>query len=215
MYPHSPDYVWFWVKALYNLIYMNVFVDTFVFIFYVEVSFIASKNKDLFINEKIRAKEVMVIGPNGEQLGVKPIGDALTLANYAGFDLVLINPNGNPPVCKIMDYNKYKYETKKKQKENMKKQRENNLELKEYRLSVTIDKHDFDTRVRNSSKYLEKGHRVKVTIRLKGREMAHPERGKEVLLRFKDAVSDIADVEKMPTLDGRFMIMMLMPKKEK
>ena len=81
MYPHSPDYVWFWVKALYNLIYMNVFVDTFVFIFYVEVSFIASKNKDLFINEKIRAKEVMVIGPNGEQLGVKPIGDALTLAN--------------------------------------------------------------------------------------------------------------------------------------
>ena len=95
---------------------------------------IANKEKDLFINEQIRAKEVMVIGPNGEQLGIKNIKDALTLATYAGFDLVLINQNGNPPVCKIMDYNKFKYENKKKQKENMKKQRETNLELKEYRL---------------------------------------------------------------------------------
>ena len=86
----------------------------------------------------------MVIGPNGEQLGVKPIKGALTLASYAGFDLVLINPNGKPAVCKIMDYNKYKYESKKKAKENMKKQRENNLEMKEYRLSVTIDVHDFE-----------------------------------------------------------------------
>ena len=117
---------------------------------------IASKDKDLFINEQIRAKEVMVIGPNGEQLGVKPIKDALTLASYAGFDLVLINQNANPQVCKIMDYNKYKYENKKKQKENLKKQREANLEMKEYRLSVTIDIHDFNTRVNNSRKYLEK-----------------------------------------------------------
>ena len=98
---------------------------------FVEVSGIASKSKDLFINEQIRAKEVMVIGPNGEQLGTKPIKDALTLANYAGFDLVLINSNSNPPVCKIMDYNKYKYENKKRNKENLKKQREANLEMKE------------------------------------------------------------------------------------
>lgn len=180
-----------------------------------EVSIIASKERDLFINEQIRAKEVMVIGPNGEQLGVKQLKDALTLSSYAGFDLVLINQNGNPPVCKIMDYNKFKYENKKRQKENLKKQRESNLELKEYRLSVTIDVHDFNTRVNNSSKYLEKGHKVKVSIRFKGREMAHPELGKDVLLRFADALSEISVIEQKPTLDGRVMTMILMPKKEK
>lgn len=169
----------------------------------------------MYINEQIRAKEVMVIGPNGEKLGVKAIKDALTLAGYAGFDLVLISPNANPPVCKIMDYNKFKYENKKKQKENLKKQRETNLEIKEYRLSVTIDTHDFDTRVRNSSKYLEKGHKVKVSIRFKGREMAHPELGKEVLIRFADALTSVAEIEQQPKLEGKFMTMMLMPKKEK
>lgn len=180
-----------------------------------EVSVIASKERDLFINEQIRAKEVMVIGPNGEQLGTKSIKDALTLANYAGFDLVLMSPNANPPVCKIMDYNKYKYENKKKNKENLKKQRENNLEMKEYRLSVSIDIHDFNTRVKNSSKYLEKGHKIKVAIRFKGRELAHPELGREVLLRFADSLNEISVVEQQPVLEGRFMTMILMPKKEK
>ena len=179
-----------------------------------EVSGIA-KEKDLYINEQIRAKEVMVIGPNGEQLGIKSINDARTLANYAGFDLVLISPNANPQVCKIMDYNKYKYENKKRQKENRKKQRESNLEMKEYRLSVTIDVHDFDTRVRNASKYLEKGHKVKASIRFKGREMVHTELGKDVLLRFADALIDVSDVEQQPKLEGRVMHMILMPKKEK
>ena len=174
-----------------------------------------NKDKDLFINEQIRAKEVMVIGPNGEQLGIKSIKDANTLAQYAGFDLVLINPNGNPPVCKVMDYNKFKYENKKRAKENMKKQRESNLDVKEYRLSVTIDVHDFNTRVKNASKYLEKGHKVKVQIRFKGRELAHTHLGKEVLLRFADAVKDNADIEQEPKLEGRFMSMLLMPKKEK
>ena len=180
-----------------------------------EVSIIASKERDLYLNEQIRAKEVMVIGPNGEQLGVKPIKDALTLSSYAGFDLVLINPNGNPPVCKIMDYNKFKYENKKRQKENLKKQRENNLEIKEYRLSVTIDVHDFNTRLNNSSKYLEKRHKIKVSIRFKGREMAHQELGKNVLLRFADALNEISVIEQKPTLDGRVMTMVLAPKKEK
>ncbi|MBP3460856.1 MAG: translation initiation factor IF-3 [Bacilli bacterium] len=179
------------------------------------MSGIASKDKELYINEQIRAREVMVIGPHGEQLGVKPIKDALTLANYAGFDLVLISPNANPQVCKIMDYNKYKYESKKRQKENIKKQRESNLDIKEYRLSVTIDKHDFDTRVRNSSKYLEKGHKIKVSIRFKGRELAHPELGKEVLLRFAKEVEDIAIMDGQPKLEGKFMTMMLIPNKEK
>ena len=152
---------------------------------------IANKEKDLFINEQIRAKEVMVIGPNGEQLGIKSIKDAITLSTYAGFDLVMINPNGNPPVCKVMDYNKYKYQNKKKQKENIKRQREANLDMKEYRLSVSIDVHDFDTRVKNSSKYLEKGHKVKASIRFKGREMAHTELGKDVLIKFADALSSV------------------------
>ena len=157
----------------------------------------------------------MVIGPNGEQLGVKPIKDALTLAGYAGFDLVLMNPKGTPPVCKIMDYNRYKYETKKKQKENLKKQREANLDVKEYRLSVSIDVHDFNTRVKNATKYLAKGHKVKVSVRFKGREMAHSYLGKEVLLRFADAVSSVSTIEMQPKLDGRFMTMMLAPIKEK
>ena len=174
---------------------------------------IANKERDLFINEQIRAKEVMVIGPNGEQLGIKSLKDAITLSTYAGFDLVLINPNGNPPVCKVMDYNKFKYENKKKQKENVKKQREANLELKEYRLSVTIDIHDFNTRVKNSSKYLEKGHKVKSSIRFKGREMAHTDFGKDVLLRFADALQDVSVIEQKPVLEGRNMTMILMPKK--
>ncbi len=169
----------------------------------------------MFINEQIHAKEVMVIGPNGEQLGIKSIKDAITLSTYAGFDLVMINPNANPPVCKVMDYNKFKYQNKKKQKENIKKQRESNLEMKEYRLSVSIDVHDFNTRVNNSSKYLQKGHRIKATIRFKGREMAHTELGYNVLLKFADALSDIADIDQKPILEGRNMTMILMPKKEK
>ena len=179
------------------------------------MSIIANKSKDSLINEQIKAKEVMVIGPNGEQLGTKGIKDALTLANYAGFDLVLINPNGNPPVCKIMDYNKFKYENKKRTKENLKKQREANLEMKEHRLSVTIDVHDFHTRVKHSAKYLEKGHKVKATIRFKGREMAHPELGREVLMRFASAQESVAIIEQQPKLQGRIISMILGPKKEK
>lgn len=202
------------LKFVYILYYLFI-CGYFVFTFFMEVSNIANKDKDLFINEQIRAKEVMVIGPNGEQLGLKPIKDALTLASYAGFDLVLMNGNAKPAVCKIMDYNKFKYENKKRAKENLKKQRESNLEMKEYRLSVTIDVHDFDTRVRNSSKYLEKGHKVKVSIRFKGREMAHPELGKDVLLRFAKAQENISVIEQNPMMEGRFMTMILMPKKEK
>ena len=168
----------------------------------------------MFINEQIRAKEVMVIGPNGEQLGGKGINDALTLANFAGFDLVLMNPNGNPPVCKIMDYNKFKYENKKRAKENLKKQKEANLEMKEYRLSVNIDVHDFNTRVVNAKKYLEKGHKIKASIRFKGREMAHTDLGEDCLVRFAKALEDVASIEQKPNLEGRFMTMILMPIKK-
>lgn len=165
------------------------------------------------INENIRCKEMMVIGPNGEQLGVKSKQDALTLANYAGFDLVLMNENSNPPVCKIMDYNKFRYEKKKKSKESAKKQRENMIDIKEFRLSVTIDKHDFDTRVRNARKNLEKGAKIKASIRFKGRQIAHPELARDVLNKFRDELADISEVEIQPKMEGRNIFMQLTPKK--
>ena len=180
--------------------------------FFMEVFDIAN-NKDNLINEQIRAKEVMVIGPNGEQLGVKTKQDALTLAGYAGFDLVLMSESANPPVCKIMDYNKFKYEKKKKSKEAQKKQREATVDIKEFRLSVTIDKHDFDTRVNNAKKALIKGDKVKATVRFKGRQIAHPELASDVLKRFEESLSDIADVEIRPKMEGRSMFMQLTPKK--
>ncbi len=167
------------------------------------------------VNEEIKEPEVMVIGPQGEKLGVKKIADALTLANYAGFDLVMINPNQAPPICKIMDYNKFVYENAKKEKENRKKQREANLEMKEYRLSVSIEDNDLQTKVKNAFKYLEKGHRVKGTVRFKGRELAHPHLGEEVLHKFAQALEEIAEIEKPPIRDRRFMTMILAPKKEK
>ena len=172
-----------------------------------------ANNKDNLINEQIRAKEMMVIGPNGEQLGVKSRQDALTLAEYAGFDLVLMSESANPPVCKIMDYNKFKYEKKKKSKEALKKQREATVDIKEFRLSVMIDKHDFDTRVNNAKKALIKGDKVKATVRFKGRQIAHPELAKDVLIRFEESLSDIADIEIAPKIEGRSMFMQLTPKK--
>lgn len=155
----------------------------------------------------------MVIGPNGEQLGVKSKQDALTLASYAGFDLVLMSDSSNPPVCKIMDYNKFRYEKKKKTKEQQKKQRETMIDIKEYRLSVTIDVHDFDTRVRNARKSLEKGDKVKASIRFKGRQITHLELGRDVLIKFYNELSDIADIELQPKLDGKTMFMQITPKK--
>jgi translation initiation factor IF-3 len=155
----------------------------------------------------------MVIGPNGEQMGLKKINDALTLANYAGLDLVLMNAGGNPPVAKIMDYNKYKYEKQKKLKEAQKKQRETNKEVKEYRLSVVIDVHDFETRKKNAASYLEKGHKIKGLVRFKGRQMAHPELGRDVLLKFADSLSDYAELETEPKMEGKSMYIILAPKK--
>ena len=174
---------------------------------------IASSKNDLFINEQIRAKEVLVIGPNGEQVGVKTIKDALTIANFANLDLVCLNPNANPPVCKVMDYNKFKYEKAKKEKEALKKQRANYSETKEFRLSPSIDVGDFETKLRNVTKYLEKGDKIKVTIRFKGRQMAHTDLGKEVLEKFAARLESIAIIDQKPKLDGKTMTMLLAPKK--
>lgn len=177
-----------------------------------EVLAIAKQNNDVLINEQINVPEVMVIGPNGEKMGVKKINDALTLAKYAGLDLVLLSNNSNNAVCKIIDYNKFRYEKQKQVKEAKKKQREQNLEVKEYRLSVTIDIGDFETKLRNARAYLEKGHKIKVAVRFKGRQMAHPELGREVIMRFAEKMSDVADIESMPKMEGRNMQLFLTPK---
>lgn len=165
------------------------------------------------INGQIRVAELMVIGPNGEQLGMKNLNDALTLANYAGLDLVLMSGNAIPAVGKIIDYNKYRYEKRKKLKETQKRQREYNKDIKEYQLSVTIDIHDFNTRKKNALEYLIKGHKIKASIRFKGRQMAHPELGEEVLRRFAAELSEESVIEQEPKLENRNMHMLLAPKK--
>ena len=169
----------------------------------------------MLINNQIKVSPVLVIGPNGEQAGVKPIEDALTLASYAGLDLVLLNQNGNPPVVKVMDYNKYRYERQKKEKEASKKQRANKSELKEFRLSPVIDVGDFETKLKNVTKYLQKGDKIKLSIRFKGRQMAHTDLGREVLEKFASRLEDISTIEQKAKLDGRSMTMLLIPKKEK
>ena len=180
-------------------------MDTSLVFIFLEVLAIATL-KDNPINEQIRCKEMMVIGPNGEQLGVKSKQDALTLAGYAGFDLVMINESANPPVCKLMDYNKYKYEKAKKQKENLKKQRETNQEIKEYRLSVTIDKHDFDTKVNNALKHLQKGNKIKASLRFKGRQLSHTELGEAVLRRFAEELSEVSEIEQQPKFEFKSIL---------
>ena len=172
-----------------------------------------AKSGENLINGQIRAREILVIGPGGEQLGLKSREDALTLATYAGFDLVLISEDANPPVAKIMDYNKFRYEKKKKQKESQKRQRETNIEIKEFRLSVTIDVHDFEVRVKNAKKNLEKGNKIKASIRFKGRQIAHSNLGIGVLNKFAEALSDIAEIETQPKFEGKSIFMMLTKKK--
>ncbi len=175
---------------------------------------ISNIEKDFNVNGNIRCSQMLVIGPNGEQLGVKSKADALTLAEYAGFDLVLINSSSNPPVCKLMDYKKFTYEKKKKQKENEKRQRESNSELKEFRFTSYIEKHDFDTKVNNARKHLEKNNKIKAVVRFKGRQLAHTELGEEVLKKFADALSDISEIESQPKFEFKSIFMILAPKKK-
>lgn len=172
-----------------------------------------TKENENQINENIKVSEMMVIGPNGEKIGIKKLSEALTLAGYANLDLVLMSENSKPAVAKIIDYNKFKYEKSKKAKDALKKQRENNKELKEYRLSVTIDIGDFNTRAKNARNYLVKGHKIKAFIRFKGRQMARPDLGENVLKRFAEELSDVSEIEATAKLEGRQMFMMLAPKK--
>lgn len=184
----------------------------YVLTFYIWRCFNIAKKDEVLINEQIKCEEMMVIGPNGEKLGIKKRQDALTLAEYAGLDLVLMS-NGPVAVCKVIDYNKFKYEKIKKEKEQKKRQREQNLELKEYRLSVTIDTHDFETKLRNARSYLEKGHKIKVSVRFKGRQLAHPELGKDVIIKFANELSDCGVISELPKLEGRSMSLIVAPQK--
>lgn len=162
------------------------------------------------INEQIRDKEIRLIGENGEQLGIMPSRDALKLAEEAGLDLVKIAPTAKPPVCKIVDYGKYKYEQIRKEKEAKKKQK--TIEIKEIRLSPNIDTNDLNTKINAARKFLTKGDKVKVTLRFRGREMAHMNSSKHILDEFAEKLSDISVVEKAPKVEGRSMTMFLAQK---
>ncbi len=163
------------------------------------------------INEQIREKEVRVIGIDGEQLGVMPTKDAMKMAQDEGADLIKIAPTAKPPVCKIMDYGKYRYEQARKEKEAKKKQRV--IEIKEVRLSPNIDDNDLNTKANMARKFLTKGDKVKVTLRFRGRELAHTANGKAILDAFAETLSDISVVEKPPKFEGRSMIMYLAEKR--
>lgn len=165
------------------------------------------------INEEIRDKEVRVITAEGEQLGIMSAKDAIKKAEQKNLDLVKIAPNAVPPVCKIMDYGKYRFDQAKKEKEAKKNQKV--IETKEIRLSVNIDTHDFDTKVNHAMKFLKSGNKVKVSIRFRGREMAHAHLGNGIMERFAVALEEIGTVDKPAKLEGRQMLMFMSPKSAK
>ena len=166
---------------------------------------------DLMINEQIRDKEVRLIGEDGEQLGVMPARDALQMAKDAELDLVKIAPTAKPPVCKIIDYGKYRYELARKEKEAKKKQKV--IEVKEVRLSPNLDTNDLSTKMGAARKFLEKGDKVKVTLRFRGREMAHMSKSRYILEDFAKELADIAVIDKPSKVEGRSMVMFLTPKR--
>lgn len=177
-----------------------------------EVLNISSK-KELYINEEIRGKELRVIDSDGSQLGILSSQQALALAEEKNLDLVMISPQAKPPVCKIMDYGKYRFEQARREKEKRKNQKV--VDIKEVRLSLNIDTHDFNTKLNQALKFISKGDKVKVSIRFRGREMGHPELGTEVMRRFADECMEVAVIEKQPKLEGRSMLMFLAPKPTK
>ncbi len=170
-------------------------------------------SKGLQINEEIRDKELRLIDSDGSQLGVVSLSQALNLASEKNLDLVKIAPQAKPVVCKIMDYGKYRFEQAKREKESKKNQRI--MTLKEIRLSLNIDTHDFNTKLKHASKFISGGNKVKVSIRFRGREMGHPELGVDIMNRFAQECSEFANVEKPAKLDGRNMLMFLAPKPSK
>jgi translation initiation factor IF-3 len=166
----------------------------------------------LITNEKIRAKEVRLIGKDGEQIGVVSRDEALRVAEQAEMDLALVSPNAKPPVARVLDYGKYRYEQQKREKEQRKNQKTQNV--KETRLSPTIEEHDFNTKLRQARGFIEDDDKVKVSIRFRGRAITHKDIGREVLDRFAEGMKDIADIQTKAKMEGRNMFMMLTPKKD-
>ena len=173
---------------------------------------IISSAKDLLVNEEIDLKEVRVVGVDGEAIGIMSSEDALAMAYDKGYDLVLMAPQAQPPVCRIMDYGKFRYEKEKKEKD-IKKNKP--VEMKEIQLSCRIDTHDFETKVRHAQKFLESGNQVRVVMRFKGREMTHIGIGQELMQKFTDVCSEVGTVDKAPVLDGRILSMVINPIKQK
>lgn len=184
----------------------------FIIYYHAEVNSI-SKEKEIQVNHEIKAKEVRVIDSNGRQIGIMPLKEALRHAQEAQLDLVKIVPNAKPPVCKIMDYGKFKYEQSKREKEARKNQRI--INIKEIRMNPNIEEHDFQVRVRNAQRFLKDGDKVKVTIKFRGREITHTKLGEELLRKMADSVEEFGFIEKQPVIEGRNMVMVLSPKQNK
>lgn len=172
-----------------------------------EVSTIAKDQT--IINDRIRAKEVRLVGQDGEQIGIKPTREAQEMADRVELDLVLVAPKAKPPVARIMDYGKFKYEQQKKEKEARKKQKI--INVKEIRLSPTIEEHDFNTKLKNARKFIGKEDKVKVSIRFRGRAITHKDIGRKVLERFAEELSDITTIEQRPKMEGRSMFLIVAP----
>ena len=170
-----------------------------------------SNSKELEINEQIRDKEIRLIGADGAQMGIMSPRDALRMAIDKDLDLVKVAPQAKPPVCKILDYGKYRFEQAKREKEAKKKQKV--IEIKEVRLSPNIEDHDMNTKAKMAAKFLQNGDKVKVSVRFRGREMTRTEVGRVVLDQFVQSIADVAEVEKPPKMEGRSMVMFLMPKR--
>ncbi|WP_236713033.1 translation initiation factor IF-3 [Neomoorella mulderi] len=162
------------------------------------------------VNGEIRTREVRLVGVDGQQLGIMPTRDALRIAQEQGLDLVEVAPTARPPVCRIMDFGKYKYEQSKREREARKKQRI--INIKEVKLRPNIEEHDFQVKARNAIRFLEDGDKVKVTIMFRGREIAHADLGMKLCQRLADQVADLASIEKPPKVEGRNMVMILAPK---
>ncbi len=201
-----------------NMLFMSVFADRFMPVRF----FVIGRNpeklyggawniskQEMKINEEIRVGQVRLVGPEGEQLGIMDASAALDLAYQKNFDLVLIAPKAEPPVCKIMDYGKYKFELAKRDKEARKNQK--TINVKELRLSPSIDEHDFDTKINHAKKFLQDGDKVKVSIRFRGREIHHSALGTKTLERFRDALADYGTADKPPKLEGRSMSILISP----
>lgn len=170
-------------------------------------------SKDIRINEEIRDKELRVIDEDGTMLGVMSREEALNLADERKLDLINVSPNANPPVCKILDYGKYRYDIQKREKEAKKKQK--SMQVKEIRLGVFIEEHDIQVKAKTASKFLKDGDKVKVSMRFRGRERDHVPQGKQVMEKFAETVSEFGNVEKKPAFEGRNMMMFISPKADK